>query len=103
MKKIALLIIAFTFVGGCAIGPVNGLLFTNNKFAGEFNPANDVAASKSAKGCIHYIAGGLAFGDASAGGIAKRNGITKIATVDHSTMNVLQIVYSSYCTIVTGQ
>ncbi len=88
---------------GCAIGPVNGVLVTVNQFAGEFNPANDVAFAKEATGCQHLILGLVSFGTAGAGSIAKQAGIKRIAIIDHSTINVLQIVYSRYCTTVVGE
>ena len=87
----------------CAVGPVNGYIFTSNKFAGSFNPANNVKSAKTAKGCQHLILGLFAFGDAGAGAVAKKAGIQKIATIDHSTTNVFQVLYSSYCTIVSGE
>lgn len=94
---------ALTSGAGCAIGPVGGVLFTQNKFAGEFNSANDVQALKSGQSCQMTILRTVGFGDASAGTAAKQAGINRIASIDHSTMNVLGILYQNYCTIVTGE
>lgn len=106
MKKTSILVfalIASTFAANCAIGPVNGVLFTSNKFPGEINSANDVPSSKSGEGCQHLVLGLVSFGNAGAGSVALANGISRISTIDHSTLNVLQVVYSRYCTIVYGQ
>lgn len=103
----ALSIVLTLIFQGCAIGPVHGTIYTNTRFAGEFNPNNDVASLKSAKGCIQTIMGVISFGNASAGDIAKSSGINRISSVDHSTMTVLDLqlfrVYGQYCTIVNGE
>ena len=90
-------------VNTCAVGPVNGGLFTYTKFPGEFNAANTVFPGKSGEGCQHLILGLVSYGTAGAGEIAMKSGIKKIAYVDHSTVNVLQVLYSRYCTIVWGE
>lgn len=97
---ISLLVFAFS---NCAVGPIHGVLFTSNSFPGEFNPANDVARKKKATGCTSHILGLVSFGNAGAGDIASENGITRIALIDHSTLGVLSIVFSQYCTIVEGE
>lgn len=113
MKRIIFLIFSIILIIGmgsaCAVGPVHGGLFTSIKFPGEFNPNNDVPATNSAEGCQHAILFGLAaWGDATAGRTANKNGIKRIATIDHRTFSVitpfyLQPLYSNYCTIVTGE
>jgi TRL-like protein family len=82
-------------------GPTHGLIFTQNKFPGEFNQNNDVIPSKRAEGCIHYFLFLAMWGDAGAGSIALQNKIKKIATIDHSTISVIGL-YGNYCTIVRG-
>ncbi|MEM7183680.1 MAG: TRL-like family protein [Spirochaetota bacterium] len=84
------------------IGPTHGLLFTTNSFPGEFNPNNDVARSIRAEGCLKQILYIVAWGDASAGSIAKKNGIKRIATIDHRTENVAGM-FATYCTVITGE
>ena len=103
MKKIIL--IAFLILGfySCATGPTHGLLFTNNDFPGEFNPNNDVKATKSAEDCQRSFLGLITFGNAGAGIIAKENKIERIATIDHSTVSILTGIYRSYCTKVAGE
>ncbi len=91
------------FLGQCGVGPVGALLFTNNKFAGQVNPNNDVGTTRVGEGCMHQVLGLASWGNAGAGNIAQSNGISRIATIDHSALNVLMFVYSQYCTIVTGE
>lgn len=83
-------------------GPVHGLFFTQNKFPGEINPANDVPSTKRAEGCLHYIFFFIMWGDASAGSIALQNKIKRISSIDHSTLSAFGI-YGNYCTIVRGE
>lgn len=92
----------FFFLIHCAIGPVSGGLFTYTRFAGETNPSNDIPSTKTVVGCQHSFLLLFSFGDASAGQIAYEKGIKRIATIDHSTFNILHIVYNRYCTIVQG-
>ena len=89
-------------LNACAIGPVHGVIYTGTSFAGEFNPANDVPREKTATGCTRSILALVSFGDSSVGAVALANGISRVATVDHSTTSVLTFVYRDYCTIVTG-
>ncbi|MCC6274819.1 MAG: TRL-like family protein [Leptospiraceae bacterium] len=102
MTKRFLIILFTIFLANCAIGPTHGLLVTINKFPGEFNPGNDVSSTKSATGCQHSILGLIAWGSAGVGRIAKDNGILRVSTVDHSTLNILSVVYSNYCTTIWG-
>ncbi len=106
MKARKILTIAALFLSAalssCAIGPVNGVLFTRTRFPGQLNSADDVPPAKQATGCMHEVLGTVAWGDASAGSIAMDNQIQKIAIIDHSTMSILSGVYSNFCTIVTG-
>lgn len=83
-------------------GPTNGVLFTQNKFPGDFNPNNDVLPVKKAEGCIHQILYIAMWGDAGAGSIAMKNKIKKIAYIDHSVINALGL-YNNFCTIVSGE
>ena len=103
-KILRMLFCVFVIFGftSCALGPVNGILFTSNDFPGEFNPKNDVPQTKRGTGCIHQVLGLAAWGSAGAGKIAIDSGIQRIAVIDHSTMSVLSIVYSRYCTTVIG-
>lgn len=97
-----LLVFIFFMLCSCAVGPVSGLLFTSNKFAGEINTTNMVPPFVSATACQHSFLGLVSFGNAGAGEIANNKGIQRIATIDYSTFSIMQILYSRYCTIVTG-
>ena len=105
MKKLMYITMVLTTAAtfSCATGPASGVLFSSIQFAGAANPSNEVEANESAEGCQHQILMIFAIGDAGAGQIAHENGIRRIATVDHSALNVLSFVYRNYCTIVTGE
>ena len=82
-------------------GPtLHGLLFTQNKFPGEFNQNNDVSPTKRAEGCLHHFSL-LRWGDGSRKH-CNENNIKKIATIDHSTLSVMGL-YLNYCTIIRGE
>src|SRR5690606_12266492 len=100
---ITVTIVSLLFHCQCAIGPVNGFIFTNTQFAGEFNPANDVKYEKEGTGCLHQFFGIITLGSASAGRVAQDSGIKRIAVIDHSTLNVFHLVYGNYCTHVYGE
>jgi hypothetical protein len=97
-----ILIILNCYTIPTAVGPTHGLVYTNNKFPGEFNTFNDVKSEVSAKDCMYQIANLIVWGNAAAGKIAFENNIIRIATIDHETVNVNGI-FSTYCTIVTGE
>lgn len=102
IKIIILSLILFTMTQ-CATGPVHGLIFTSNKFPGEFNQNNNVKITKTGKGCTHSVLALIGIGNSGAGEIAKQNEIIRIATVDHSTFSLFTILYQNYCTIVSGE
>lgn len=98
--EILLFILVFQ---NCAIGPVNGFIFTTNRFAGQFQSTNDVKFEKEASSCMHQFFGLVALGTAGIGKTAKDGGIKRIALVDHSTTSILFLVYGRYCTYVYGE
>ena len=87
----------------CAIGPVNGLVFSDTSFPGDVNPRGDVEPIKTGKSCQSMYLGLLAIGDAGAGEAARQAGIKRIATIDHENFSLLTLVYNRYCTTVTGE
>ena len=101
MKKLILLLLIF-FNFNCAVGPVSGLIYTNNEYAGEVNPDNSIPIIAEARGCQISLFGIFSVGDSSAGQIAFNNGIQRIATIDHSVFSILQIAFVRNCTIITG-
>ncbi|EMM96059.1 TRL-like family protein [Leptospira interrogans serovar Zanoni str. LT2156] len=107
MKKIIILtLVALSFsvfLSNCATGPQQGFIVTNITFPGEINPSNNIPTAKKAEGCAHNVLYLVTWGNAAAGQIALENKISRIATVDHSALSVLGLVYSNYCTIVSGE
>lgn len=103
IKLVFIFLLSVFFLTNCAIGPTHGYILTSTKFAGTFNPENNVKATKEGTGCQFTVLYLFSFGDAGAGSVAKQNGISKIATIDHSTLSFLTGVYRSYCTIVYGE
>lgn len=107
MKVLLYILLIYVFIG-CAVGPTHGIIVTHTTFPGEFNVMNNVQPEKTATGCIHTILFGIAsWGDAGAGSTAYKNGIKKIAYIDHSTLSLFSYsayhLYRNYCTIVTGE
>ncbi|MBM9549240.1 TRL-like family protein [Leptospira sp. 201903074] len=103
MKLVFISLLSVFLFANCAIGPTHGFLFTSTKFAGTFNPENNVKAAKEGTGCQFTILYLFSVGDAGAGSVANKNGITKIATIDHSSLSVLTGLFRNYCTIVSGE
>ena len=102
MKKILGLATAVSLVSlsGCSISPVTGAVNVAKWDGAVSNP--EVNVEKSGEACAHSVLGLVAFGDASLETAKKNAGITKVATVDHRTLNVLYF-YGGYCTVVYGE
>ncbi|TGK22030.1 TRL-like family protein [Leptospira fluminis] len=86
----------------CASGPVSGLLYSKTGFPGTINEDPGVKRELRAEGCIHNFLTLISIGNAGAGEIAFQNGITRVALVDHSSLQILTVLYRNYCTIVVG-
>lgn len=103
MKKVltAISITASLLLGGCAttVSPVIGAINVSKWNGTVSNPG--VSSAKSGEACAQSLFGLFAFGDASIETAKKNAGISKVATVDHSTTNIL--VYGQYCTVVYGE
>ena len=100
MSKLYLVI--FLFLLNCATGPIHGLLFTNNKYAGETNAFSTIPATITSMGCQHTVLKLFSVGNAGAGQIAYDKGIKRISSIDHHTLSILTVIYNRNCTIVTG-
>nr|WP_238325546.1 TRL-like family protein [Leptospira inadai] len=87
----------------CASGPVSGLLYSKTSFPGTINPDVSVRRESRAQGCIHNFLTLFSVGNAGAGEIAFKNGIARISLIDHSSMQILTLLYRNYCTIVIGE
>lgn len=107
MKRVRAGLIALPLLAvalsACAVGPVSGYVYTQTKFAGEINPHGAIARAKTARGCLVSLFWLFSFGDASAGNIARRAGIERIAAIDYSILSYAGLTFARYCTIVTGE
>lgn len=105
MKVLSLTILALSAMGlsGCAnvSGPAPAALsFYAAPIA--LGPLNSAAPSKRGEACSSNILGLVATGDSSIDTAKKTAGITRVASVDHSSTRVLGY-YARFCTIVKGE
>ena len=91
---------AIASMTGCSVSPVMGAINIAKWDGNISNPA--VASQKNGEACAHSVLGLIAFGDASIETAKKNAGISKVATVDHRTTNILYF-YGGYCTVVYGE
>ncbi|EMY71334.1 TRL-like family protein [Leptospira vanthielii] len=103
MKLVFISLLSVFLFANCAVGPTHGFVYSSTKFAGTFNPENNVKATKEAKGCQFTLLYLINVGDAGAGSVANKNGISKIATIDHSSLSILTGLFRNYCTLVSGE
>lgn len=85
---------------GCASYQPEGVLYNNATMGVSANTT--VSATKKGMACAHSYLGLIAIDDGSIESAMKNGNITKVATVNQTTKNILGI-YGEYCTIVTGQ
>lgn len=105
MKALSLSALALLALGlgGCAnvSGPAPAALsFYAAPVA--LGPQDSAAPSKRGESCAANILGLVATGDASIDTAKKNAGITRVASVDHSSTRVLGY-YARFCTIVKGE
>ncbi|EQA45241.1 TRL-like family protein [Leptospira broomii serovar Hurstbridge str. 5399] len=98
-----LLLVFFVTTISCASGPVSGLLYSKTSFPGTINPDASVRRELRAQGCVHNFLTLFSVGNAGAGEIAFKNGIGRVSLIDHSSMQILTLLYRNYCTIVIGE
>lgn len=104
MKILSAVLLASIAMTGC--GPIfgkstgTGSIYSNVKFNEQIS--DNTVGSKAGEACASSILGWIATGDASAAAAAKAGGVTKIATMDGTAMNILNL-YSKYCSYVTGE
>lgn len=105
MKALSLSALALLALGlgGCAnvSGPAPAAL---SFYAAPvtLGPQDSAAPSKRGEACAANILGLVATGDASIDTAKKNAGITRVASVDHSSTRVLGY-YARFCTIVKGE
>jgi hypothetical protein len=100
MKKLLIISTLSLTLIGCAHSPVNGMITMVKWDGGVSNP--EVSSIKTGKSCAKSILGVFASGDASIETAKKNGGISRVASVDHETTNIMHF-YGQYCTIVTGE
>ncbi|MDP1947862.1 MAG: TRL-like family protein [Nitrospirota bacterium] len=95
-------LLAGFLVTGCqpVASPLAGVIYNQTKY-GDVATTNSNAA-KEGKACAYTVMGLFAGGDASVDAAKKAGGITEVASVDHSTLNILGIT-ADWCTIVHGK
>lgn len=95
--------LASILLAGCAMvaSPVGNAAFYT-RVHGPLEIGVETAASKQGRACAKNFVGVVALGDASIAAAKRAGGITRVATVDHDSMNVVG-VYSRFCTIVAGE
>ncbi|MBW2281957.1 MAG: TRL-like family protein [Deltaproteobacteria bacterium] len=93
-------IVSVLFLTGCmtVYSPAIGILYTDVQ--GPID-AGTTVGKKEGVACAESILGLIARGDASIKAAAKDGGITKIASVDHRTENIIGVI-GRFCTIVRG-
>ncbi|MBV1858305.1 MAG: TRL-like family protein [Nannocystaceae bacterium] len=111
MKKIAAsLAFALLSASGCAIigsAPPSGAFYTGVKGVGPATQAEITdgvrPGPKQGQTCATGIMGMAAWGDMSIDTAKKTGGITRVDTVDYSSMRILGGAYVKNCTIITGE
>lgn len=96
------ILLAGFLVTGCqpVASPLAGFIYNHTKF-GDVATTNTNAA-KEGKACAYTVLGLIAGGDASIDAAKKAGGITEVASVDHSVLNILGVT-ADWCTIVRGK
>ena len=94
------ILVVLAAMSGCSTSPVTAALNFAKWDGAISNPG--IGTQKHGEACAQSILGLVAFGDASIEKAKKDAGITKVATVDHATTNVLYF-YGQYCTEVYGE
>ncbi len=86
----------------CATGrnPMGGLIYHDVKGPNDV-VVGKAAGAKKGESCATNILGWIATGDASIAAAKKKGGITDVAVVDYSSLNILG-VYGKTCAIVRG-
>ena len=105
MKVLPLTILSLSAMGlgGCAnvSGPVPAAL---SVYAAPITlgPLDSATPSKRGEACSNNILGLVATGDSSIDAAKKNAGITRVASVDHTSTRVLGY-FARFCTIVKGE
>jgi hypothetical protein len=89
------------FVAGCqpVASPVIGLIYLDAK--GPI-AATQATGTREGKACAQSIMALVGTGDASIEAAKRAGGIQEVASVDHTSTNILGI-YGEFCTVVRGK
>jgi uncharacterized lipoprotein NlpE involved in copper resistance len=103
-KLTVLTVLVALSLTGCAGMAFNGrsgmgMLFADSKLSESVS--GNALGAKTGEACATSILGWVTTGDASIVAASKNGGIKKIGAVDNKSTNVLGL-YSTYCTVVTG-
>lgn len=102
MRRLALLLVLALGVGfgtGCVQSPTGpGIIYMNVQ--GPLGPASGKETPRRGEACAQVFLALFAWGDASIETAKRNGGIREVATVDHSSFNL--IGFGSFCTIVHG-
>lgn len=102
MKNFIYLAILGFGLTGCASSLYNtsspvGMIYNGSSTGISAN--NGVPITKTGESCFHTVLG-FAIGDATIDDAMKNGNIAKVATVDHTSFDIL--VYGKQCTVVQG-
>ncbi|MEM6291757.1 MAG: TRL-like family protein [Myxococcota bacterium] len=112
MKKLAATLTFAMLSTGCAsaavsASPPSGALYTGVKGVGPGTQAQVTdgvrPGPKQGQTCASGVLGLAAWGDMSLDTAKKTGGITRVDTVDYSSMRILGGVYVKNCTVITGE
>lgn len=96
------MIVALLASGCCTQTPIMGALVTMASYPHSQAVGTGIRGVKEGEASVVTLLGLLCVGDASVERAARSAGITKIATIDHTMINLLGF-YIQYKTIVTGE
>ena len=111
MRKAHLLVVLVVSLALCACAPMLrqsttvpllGGWYTSVTYPHASPLGEGVGMGKVGKSCATGILGVIATGDASIATAMHNGGITKVAIIDHKTLDILGF-YAKYCTIVRGE
>jgi hypothetical protein len=102
-QNMMLLTLAVLALSGCVTSPMPppGLIYEDQK-GPNHALEHKHEAKKHGESCAGSVLGLVAWGDASIESARKSGDIRSIAEVDYSNFDILGIVYTKTCAIVTG-
>ena len=99
LRSIPVLAVLLFVVSCASTGPQGGLIFHDIKYGKYANENAEV--SKRGEACMSSVLGLFSFGDASIDAAKKDSGISKVSSVDASSLSILYF-YNKYCTVIRG-